>query len=140
MIAEDLIENLMKQKINTDEAAKSSNKLLFVDTDALTTRFYSNFLLKANSPELRWCLNLADAISPINNWDLVLFLEPTVNFVQDGTRNETIAADRTKYSNLIKELFDINGIKYEVLDGDYLDRFNKAKKLIEEKFGVKTIW
>ena len=45
MIAEDLYENLLRQKINVMEAAKHSNRILFVDTDAVTTLFYSHFLL-----------------------------------------------------------------------------------------------
>ena len=38
--------------------------------------------------------------------DLVLFLEPEgVEFVQDGTRNELIQAERKKYSEMLKEWF-----------------------------------
>lgn len=39
---------------------------------------------------------LADAISAINNFDLVLFLEPDVEFVQDGTRTEEIKRKNRK--------------------------------------------
>lgn len=60
--------------------------------------------------------------------------------MQDGTRNEKIAQDREKYSREIKMLFDEAGMEYCCLRGDYLDRFNQAKKLIEEKFHIKTIW
>lgn len=134
MIMDDLIENLLKQKINVDEAIKNSNKLLFVDTDALTTLFYSNFLL-TKEIEINNCTNLANAICNINKWDLVLFLEPTVNFIQDGTRNEKIAENRIKYSEQIKLLFDNNNIKYEIInDNNYIDRLNKAKNIINEKF------
>ena len=94
-----------------------------------------------NVPSLiQKCDALADAVSGINRFDLVLFLEPTVSFVQDGTRNEKIAQDREKYSREIKMLFDEAGMEYCCLGGDYLDRFNQAKKLIEEKFRIKTIW
>lgn len=134
MIMDDLIENLLRQKINVDEAIKNSNKLLFVDTDALTTLFYSNFLL-TKEIEINNCTNLANAICNINKWDLVLFLEPTVNFIQDGTRNEKIAENRIKYSEQIKLLFDNNNIKYEIInDNNYIDRLNKAKNIINEKF------
>lgn len=134
MIMDDLIENLLRQKINVDDAIKNSNKLLFVDTDALTTLFYSNFLL-TKEIEINNCSNLANAICNINKWDLVLFLEPTVNFIQDGTRNEKIAENRIKYSEQIKLLFDNNNIKYEIInDNNYIDRLNKAKNIINEKF------
>lgn len=140
MIADDLVENLLKQKINVDEAAKYSNKLLFVDTDALTTKFYIDFLLDNSSEESEKCHNLANAIQSLNNWDIVLFLEPTVEFVQDGTRSEEIASDRVKYSNQIKQLLDKYNVSYIVVDGDYTDRFNKSKELIEKQFNVKTVW
>lgn len=140
MTVDDLYENLLKQRINVDEAAKSSNRILFVDTDALTTKFYVNFLLDETSPHAKLCNELALAIHNINKWDLVLFLEPTVDFVQDGTRSEEIASDREKYSNQIKVLLQENGVRYICLDGDYLDRFVKAKSIIKNQLNIDTIW
>lgn len=140
MTVDDLYENLLKQRINVDEAAKSSNRILFVDTDALTTKFYVNFLLDETSPHAKLCNELALAIHNINKWDLVLFLEPTVDFVQDGTRSEEIASDREKYSNQIKALLQENGVRYTCLDGDYLDRFVKAKSIIKNQLNIDTIW
>lgn len=136
MIADDLYENLLRQKINTMDAAKHSNRVLFVDTDCYTTLFYSNFLnLDTNN-----CKNLAEAIGVLNDWDLILFLEPTVEFVQDGTRNEEIKANRELYSNQLKEIFIQHNVPFEVLDGDYLERFVKAKELIAEKLKITTQW
>lgn len=140
MIADDLVENLLKQKIYADEASKHSNRLLFVDTDALTTKFYIDFLLDAASDESVKTHNLADAINALNRWDLVIFLEPTVAFVQDGTRSEEIAADREKYSTQIKELFEKNNIPLEMIGGEYIDRFIKAKEIIKDRFHIETIW
>lgn len=139
MIADDLYENLLKQKVNAMEAAKHSNRILFVDTDAITTLFYAGFLLKSNVQK-RKCRDLAEAINTINDWDLILFLEPTVEFVQDGTRNEEIAANREKYSNQIKELLNKYGVKYHCIGGDYLNRFAEAKYLICKHLGVGTRW
>ena len=44
MIAEDLYENFLRQKINVMDAIKESNRILFVDTDAITTFFYVHLL------------------------------------------------------------------------------------------------
>ena len=101
MNMDDLCENFLRQKTEEIEAAYSSNRILFIDTDAVTTKFYSHFLLKKKE-EIQKCDALADAVSGINRFDLVLFLEPTVSFVQDGTRNEKIAQDREKYSRELK--------------------------------------
>lgn len=138
MNVDDLYENFIRQKADEIEAAKNSNRILFIDTDAITTKFYSSFLLD-NKEDIKKCNNLANAITNINKFDLVLFLEPTVRFVQDGTRNEKIALDREKYSEDIKRLFENAGIKYHSLDGSYYDRFIQAKHLISSVLGIKEI-
>ena len=136
MIADDLYENLLRQRLQIMDAAKKSNRILFVDTDAVTTLFYSRFLL-TDPKEREICEKMATAISDMTRWDLVLFLEPDVAFVQDGTRNEEIHADREKYSRQIKEALEQNRMVYHCLSGDYLERFETAKKLIAE-LGITT--
>lgn len=139
MNKDDLLEIIIKQKTNEIDALYDSNKLLFIDTDALTTLFYSKFLL-SNKKDIENCTKLALAVNNINKFDLVLFLEPTVKFVQDGTRNEKIEKNRKKYSDQIKDLLIKNNIEFISIDGDYLNRFNEAKRLIKEKFDIDTIW
>lgn len=136
MIKEDLFENLLKQKLNVDEAIKESNKIIFVDTDALTTLFYSNFLLN-NEKDIKECNDLASAICNTNKWDLILFLEPTVDFVQDGTRSKEIANNRKKYSEQIKEIFNSHNVSFEIIDNDnYFDRFEKVKEKINKLLNI----
>ena len=137
MIADDLYENLLRQRLHIMDAAKNSNRLLFVDTDAITTLFYSRFLLK-NQAEVDNLGKMSSAINDMTHWDLVLFLEPDVEFVQDGTRNETIHAYRLKYSQQIKRLLDENNIAYDTVQGDYLQRFEQSKTLIADKLGITT--
>jgi len=138
MIAEDLIENLIRQKDEVRKAAKHSNRLLFVDTDALTTGFYCDFLLKEEK-QIKEMTDLAESIHKTNSWDLVLFLEPEgTNFVQDGTRSQQIEAEREYYSNRLKEWFDKNNVIYHSVSGNYLDRFNKAKQLIGRELKIST--
>lgn len=138
MNAEDLYENLLRQRVHVMDALKRSNRVLFVDTDAITTLFYARFLL-SNEAELSNCTKLAEAIHAISHWDLTLFLEPTVAFVQDGTRSETIAADRETYSEQIKRLLEENHVRYTCLSGDYYERFTRAKELLEH-IGLTTVW
>lgn len=139
MIADDLYENLLRQKVNVMDAAKESNRILFVDTDALTTAFYADFLLEEDEEYVK-CRKLANSIDAINDWDLILFLEPTVEFVQDGTRSDEIANNREKYSKQIERLFNIYDKIYYCIDGDYLDRFTKAKELIKKHLNIDTEW
>lgn len=138
MNADDLYENFLRQKVLVMDALKRSNRVLFVDTDALTTLFYAGFLL-SDPEEKSKCAKLAEAIHGISQWDLVLFLEPTVAFVQDGTRSETIASDREGYSEQIKKLLAAYKVRYTCLSGDYYDRFTRAKELLGQ-IGLTTQW
>jgi len=138
MSREDLIENLIRQKDEVRKAAKQSNRILFVDTDALTTGFYCDLLL-GDVENKKILGQLAESIHRTNEWDLVLFLETEgTEFVQDGTRNENIKAERKKYSEQLKAWFDKNDVKYFLISGDYLDRFNKSKELIERELKITT--
>lgn len=140
MDVNDLVKNLLLQKANEMEAIKQSNRILFVDTDALITKFYSHFLLKDDYQRYK-CDELADSIADFHNFDLILFLEPTNEFIQDGTRSEEIRSDRERYSKIIKSLFDeTSGLKYHCLSGNYLENFNEAKNIIKEKLGIYTTW
>jgi HTH-type transcriptional repressor of NAD biosynthesis genes len=117
------------------EAVRNSNRLLFVDTDALITKFFSHFLF-ADPGILRRNDDLANAIAAINHFDLILFLEPTVAFVQDGTRNERLLEDRMGYSQQIKKIFDGFGYKYYCIDGDYEQRFLSAREIIRKELKI----
>ncbi len=140
MIPEDFYEIFIRHKLNIEKALKQTNKVLFVDTDALTTLFYSNFLLSDNQKATTVCAKFAEAILQTTSWDLILFLEPDVEFIQDGTRNEKIEAERLLYSNQIKALFNKYNLRYEVISGDYLTRFDTSKNLIEKELGLTTVW
>lgn len=135
MVAEDLQKCLIYQKARMWEQIEKSNKVLFVDTDALITKFFIKFLL-GEGDERDNCEMMADTISKANEFDLILFLEPTVAFVQDGTRNEKIMADRELYSNQIKKIFDDAGYSYVCISGNYKERFVEAERLVKEKFGL----
>jgi len=138
MNLDDLYENILRQKINIMDAAKHSNRILFVDTDALTTLFYSNFL-ELSDDEAKF-KTFAEIVNAITKWDIVLFLEPDVEFVQDGTRSEEIASDREMYSEQIKELLEKNNVLYECISGDYYERFMAAKSIIENELHITTVF
>ncbi len=131
MVPEDFADILYQHKIRQLEALKSSNRVLFEDTDCLTTLFYIDFLEDKNKKKNA---ELARVISKHNNYDLILFLEPDVAFIQDGDRSEVIAADREKYSNAIKEIYSRYGFEFECIDGDYHNRFKSAVCKIDRLF------
>ena len=135
MIPEDFTEILLQHKLNEMKAVEKSNKLLFIDTDTLVTQFYIEFLEDANKEKN---IALSDAIDALNEYDLILFLEPDVEFVQDGDRSEVIKNDREKYSNKIKTILDKHNKKYHIITGNYQERFLKAVELVDRVCLGKT--
>ncbi|MBR4868748.1 MAG: AAA family ATPase, partial [Clostridia bacterium] len=129
MLTEDFSEILLQQKLNEIKAIAHSNKVLFIDTDSLITQFYMNFL---EDPGKEKNIALSDAVDAINDYDLILFFEPDVAFVQDGGRSEVIRDNRFKYSNMIKALLDSHGRDYVVIGGDYQERFLKAVEQVNK--------
>jgi len=129
MISEDFTEILLQHKLNEMKAIECSNKVLFIDTDTLITQFFMNFL---NDPEIEKNKALSDAIDALNTYDLILFLEPDVAFVQDGDRSEVIKNDRVKYSNQIKDLITSHGKQFVVINGSYQERYEKSIKEVEK--------
>lgn len=123
MLSEDFTEILLQHKLSELRAVERSNKLLFIDTDALVTQFYMNFL---SDPGLEKNRALSDAIDALNRYDLILFLEPDVPFVQDGDRSSVIRDDRQKYSEQIKALLRGHGRSFVCLSGDYQQRYERA--------------
>ena len=131
MLSEDFTEILLQQKLNEIKALEYSNKVLFIDTDALVTQFYMNFL---EDPQIEKNKALSDAIDALNSYDLILFLEPDVAFVQDGDRSEVIHADREKYSSQIKSLLLRHGKNFVSIGGSYQERYEIAVKKVSQLF------
>jgi len=128
MTQEDFTEILLQQKLNQMHAVEYSNKLLFIDTDALVTQFYLNFFDDGNKEKN---VMLSKAIDSLNEFDLILFLEPDVPFIQDGGRSEIIHKERKKYSEQIKELLSLHKKEFITLSGNYQKRFLSAVEAVD---------
>ncbi len=123
MLSEDFTEILLQHKLNEIKAIEHSNKVIFEDTDALITQFFMGFL---EDPGIEKNKALSDAIDALNLYDLILFLEPDVEFVQDGDRSEEIRDNREKYSDQIKDLILSHGKRFVIVSGSYEERYEKA--------------
>lgn len=133
MITEDFTEILLQHKLNEIKAIEHSNKVLFIDTDSLITQFYITFLEDSGKDKN---IALSDAIDAINNYDLILFLEPDVAFVQDGDRSTVIQNDRKKYSEQIKDILKAHSKSFVEITGDYQQRFLKAVEEVNKILGI----
>ena len=136
MLPEDFTRILVEHKAKEMRLIGKSNKVFFEDTDCLVTHFFLDFL-KDQDAERNG--HLADAIAALNSYDLILFLEPDVDWVQDGDRSEVIAADRKKYSEMLKSYYTRRGYSIKTISGDYNTRFDLAVKYVKELLAPKKI-
>jgi len=118
----------MLQLEQDDHAYRTANKVSFIDTDAIVTGYYLNMYLGERS-ELIEVLSKKE----MDKWDLVVLLQPTVPWVQDGTRWEENKEDKKRWilHKQLKRKYDDLGIKYIEIGGDYHHRFNEVIKLVE---------
>ncbi len=129
MLSSDFTRILLEHKAKELRLIEHSNKVLIEDTDCLITKFFMNFLEDENIEKNTL---LANAIASLNQYDLILYMEPDVEWIQDGDRSEVIAADRYKYSDMIKKLYADFDFHFVCISGTYLERYEQAIKLIEE--------
>ena len=78
---------------------------------------------------------IAECISYLNNYDLYIFLEPDVKWVQDGSRTYGDQKIREKNNKILKKLLDENGINYICVSGDYQNRYQESKNLVKKLLG-----
>lgn len=127
MQVEDYYEIALKHKCIEMELTKLSNKVLFIDTDSLITQYYLKLYTDKDNNS-----GLFSSIHKINKYDLYLFLEPDVTWVQDGTRLHGEDLIRQENNNIIKKMFDEQGVDYIVIKGDYNERLHKAVNEVEK--------
>jgi HTH-type transcriptional repressor of NAD biosynthesis genes len=125
-------EILFKHKQLEKEALEEANKVLLIDTDSLITLYYYELGFGINNELDKAFKDIAQGISKLNNYDLYLFLEPDVEWVQDGTRTYGEQSVREENNRKLKKLFENNNIKYVSISGDYDTRYKKAKELVEQ--------
>lgn len=116
----------MEHYLLQQKKARESNKVLFIDSEAVITQYYLDMYFKGKKSDL------IEEIIKIQDYDLVLFLEPDVKWVDDGLRFAGKDDERYNNNKRLKEMFDSRGIKYVTINGDYTSRFNKAKDLVKK--------
>ncbi|MGI8385295.1 multifunctional transcriptional regulator/nicotinamide-nucleotide adenylyltransferase/ribosylnicotinamide kinase NadR [Robertmurraya sp. P23] len=127
IIEEDYLKIAYGHKMKEIEAIEKANKLVFIDTEAIVTQFYSHLYNDVYQPVL-------DEIAKLQNYDLWLFLEPDVSWVDDGLRVHGDDTARNENNHHLKRLLEQHQINYKTLHGSYENRLKNALVFIEELF------
>ncbi len=122
---EDYPEIAFEHKYHEKKQTDKANKLLFIDTEAIVTQYYSQLYLGEEQPIL-------DEIARLQDYDLWLFLEPDVRWVDDGTRTFGEQQVREKNNLFLKKLLEKHGVSWKSISGNYQDRLIKAMAYINE--------
>ncbi|HVY01732.1 MAG TPA: multifunctional transcriptional regulator/nicotinamide-nucleotide adenylyltransferase/ribosylnicotinamide kinase NadR [Candidatus Nanoarchaeia archaeon] len=112
--------------------SEESNKVLFVDSEALITQYYLDMYFQGKKS------NLVEEIIKLQSYDLVLYLEPDITWVEDGFRFAGEEKVRMKNNEKLKKMFKDREIKFVSINGSYDERFNKARELVDALFKEKT--
>lgn len=126
---------LFRHKREEELMLDKANKVLFIDTDSLITLYYYKLDFGLRKKEDKEFEKTAESISKLNNYDLYIFLEPDVKWVQDGSRTYGDQKIREKNNKILKDLLKKNNIKYVSINGDYQNRYSKSIKLIDKLIG-----
>lgn len=107
------------------EKTKIANKILFCDTDAITTQIYSQHYLNEVPPVL---FELEKQI----HYDHYFIFDIDVPWIDDGLRD--LGAKRKEMFLVFKEQLDKRNIPYTLIQGNWGTRFEKIRKIIDESF------
>lgn len=122
---EDYLKIAYRQKYFEEQGLKGANKVLFLDTDVIVTH---RFLRAYHHTTNKVLYEMADH----QKYDLWLFLEPDVKWVDDGTRVFGEDNVRKEGNDMLKKMLDVHGVKYITVSGHYSERLEVALKEVKK--------
>jgi HTH-type transcriptional regulator, transcriptional repressor of NAD biosynthesis genes len=118
----DIVKIGREQMRRVREKTKTANKILFCDTDLITTQIYSQQYLGV-VPEL------IRQLEKKNSYDLYFLFDIDVPWVSDGLRD--LGNKRKEMYSVFKEALDRRKIKYVMISGDYQQREDDIRQIVE---------
>jgi HTH-type transcriptional repressor of NAD biosynthesis genes len=111
-----------------NEKIKTANKILFCDTDTITTQVYSQHYLKTVPPVL---FELEKQIQ----YDYYFLFDIDVPWVADHLRD--LGSEREKMFLVFKEALDVRNIPYQLVIGDYQQREKFLREAVDKMLNEK---
>ncbi len=113
--------------IEVDKYDLEAKRLLFVDTEAITTKIFGELYV---DPQFE--SKSIDLMIKAQKYDVYILLENDVPFVDDGTR---LGEQFREYSNRrLKEELIKNKIPFICVSGNYEERFENVKNIINNLY------
>ena len=120
---EDLIPIARGQIRNENIMSRKANKILFCDTDLLTTATYSKLYFDG------YCDPLLEKYSKYNHYDLYLLMDIDIDWIKDDLRDRP--DDRLIFFNAFKKSLEVNNKNYITISGNYEKRKKTSIKFID---------
>lgn len=132
VLLEDFPDIARGQLASEDSLAQRANRVMFCDTDLITTQYWANFYT-GSCPE--WIAREADK----RTYDLYLLLDTDVPFVQDGQRvMDDIEARRAHHKWWEMELIR-RGRPFVKISGNWQQRFATAQQAVDSLLAKKPL-
>jgi HTH-type transcriptional repressor of NAD biosynthesis genes len=123
----------MEHYLLQDKKLRRGDKIIFVDSEATITQYYLDmYFNETRSPFI-------DALVKLQDYDLVIYLEPDVKWVDDGFRFAGADEVRMKNNAKLKKMFEERNIPFVSISGTYAQRFSKARSLVDKLFESKIV-
>ncbi len=105
---------------------KNANRVVFIDTDATVTQYYSELYMGHNNPIIE---NYIDH----SRYDLVILLKPDVEWVSDGFRLNGDQERREMLHKKLKDMYLNRGFEEKLIEvgGNYQERLQQVIEIID---------
>ncbi len=120
---EQLVELAKEHRRREDDALVGATEYVFIDTNAITTQYYSQLYHGETHPELKRLARLCK-----ERYDTVFVCDTDIPFEQDGTRQDEVHRGQMQQA-LIRQLEEW-GIPYVMLSGSIEERIDRAKTVL----------
>lgn len=115
-----------------DIQIKHSNKLIFCDTEDITTYIFSKMFYPKEYKSIEpWFLNKLDTKE---KYDLYILLKPDCDGIQDGTRQ--FLEERIEHYGVIKTELERYNCNFIEISGNWNERLERSIEIIKSQFNI----
>jgi HTH-type transcriptional repressor of NAD biosynthesis genes len=111
-----LIRTVANNNVHAESINRYHDKLLFIDTDFITTRIWSEIYMRNISPELSEFEN-----DYMQRGDVYFLMKPDVEWINDGTRE--FPHLREWHFDRIKKELEKRNLPFLIIEGNYEERY-----------------